>query len=85
MLKQFRALPAESRVREMKERDYLWCLVNHLLDKEEELDRLCPACRARAMKNQCPVCGRAAEQWGEGMDNPAFDRSRFEELKGGAQ
>ena len=31
----------------MRERDYVWCVANLLLDREEELDALCPACRAR--------------------------------------
>ena len=48
MLKQFGALPTEERARNMKGRDYLWCLTNLLLDREEELERLCPSCRARA-------------------------------------
>ncbi len=30
----------------MTHRDYLWCAVNLVLDGEEELSRLCPACRA---------------------------------------
>ena len=48
MLKQFRALPTEGRARAMKDRDYLWCLANALLDGEEELVRMCPRCRCRA-------------------------------------
>lgn len=68
----------------MKGRDYLWCLVNTLLDEEERLDGLCPACRARAMEERCPACNQPAAQWGEGMDNAAFDLERFEKLKGGA-
>ena len=28
----------------MTDRDYLWCALNLLLDGEEELDALCPAC-----------------------------------------
>ena len=48
MLKRFRALPTEARARSMLDRDYLWCLAQELLDQEEELDRLCPACRERA-------------------------------------
>lgn len=67
----------------MKDRDYLWCLVHQLLDREEELGRLCPECRIRAEEKHCPVCGRPAGDWGEGEVNPAFDERRFEELKGG--
>ena len=32
----------------MTDREYLWCVLNLMLDDQEELDRLCPACRARA-------------------------------------
>lgn len=83
MLKEFQALPTEARAREMKDRDYLWCLVQMILDREEQLDRLCPECRARAREERCPSCGRPAGQWGEGAVNPAFDPGRFEKLKGG--
>lgn len=83
MLKAFQALPTEKRTKDMKERDYLWCLVQMILDREEELDRLCPECRSRAEEARCPACGRPAPRWGEGAANPAFDLSRFEELKGG--
>lgn len=67
----------------MKGRDYLWCLANQLLDEELELERLCPSCRARAMEEHCPVCGRAAVDPGEEMANSTFDWERFERLKGG--
>ena len=83
MLKQFHALPTEGRAREMKDRDYLWCLVHSLLDREEELERLCPSCRAAAEAEGCPVCGQPSRAWGEGGSNPAFDPERFERLKGG--
>ena len=65
----------------MKGRDYLWCLANTLVDREEELDRLCPSCRARALEARCPVCGRAEAE--EEIVNPAFDMGRFEALRGG--
>ena len=83
MLRQFGALPTEERSQAMKGRDYLWCLANILLDGEEALDRLCPDCRSRAMEEHCPVCGQSRRQWGEGMENAAFDPRRFEELKEG--
>lgn len=83
MLRTFGALPTEARAREMKGRDYLWCLVHLLLDREEELEQLCPACRARAMEERCPACGRETGGPGERADNPAFDRARFEQLRGG--
>ena len=43
----------------------------------------CPACRARALEERCPACGREREQWGENMENAAFDWKRFEALRGG--
>ena len=83
MLRGFHALPTEKRVREMKNRDYLWCLANSLLDREEELERLCPACREWALEERCPVCGQVRGDGEDHMDNPAFDRAQFERLKGG--
>lgn len=66
----------------MKARDYLWCALNLMLDREEELARLCPACRSRAGEERCPVCGTpTGEAWGG--ENPAFDEERFERLKRG--
>ena len=81
VLRQFGALPTEGRARAMKGRDYLWCLANALLDREEELGRLCPSCRARALEERCPVCGQPETQWNS--ENPSFDLERFEQLKGG--
>lgn len=83
VLRQFHALPSEGRARSMKERDYLWCLANTLLDREETLGRLCPSCRTGALEERCPVCGKAEAEWGEGADNAAFDPGRFEKLRGG--
>ena len=82
VLRQAHALPTEERARAMKGRDYLWCAVNALLDREEALDRLCPACRARAGEERCPVCGgRTGEA--RGAVNSSFDLERFQALKGG--
>ena len=64
----------------MTDRDYLWCALNLALDREEELDRLCPACRERAEEELCPVCGAPR---GERAVNEGFDWERYEELKGG--
>ena len=66
----------------MKDRDYLWCQANALVDREEELDRLCPACRARALEEKCPACGQTLAE-GEEMANPACDMERFARLRGG--
>ena len=82
MLSRFGALPTEARARDMKARDYLWCLAQELLDRAEELAGPSPPCRARALGERCPVCGRETGR-DEGMANPAFDPARFEALKGG--
>lgn len=69
----------------MKDRDYLWCLLHSILDREEELERLCPECRARAEERHCAVCGRPSALWAEGEVNATFDEGRFEALKGGGR
>ena len=84
MLREFHALPTEARAREMKDRDYLWCLANGLLDREEQLERLCPDCRVRAEQARCPG-PEDAGQPGEGGSNPAFDLERFRRLKEGGE
>lgn len=66
-------------MKEMTHREYLWCALNLVLDGEEELSRLCPACRAEAEEERCPVCGAAAGDWGE---NGGFDMERFLRLGG---
>lgn len=63
----------------MTHRDYLWCALNLMLDGEEELSRLCPACRAEVQEERCPVCGARVEDCGE---NGGFDMKRFMELGG---
>lgn len=83
MLREFRALPSESRAQRMKDRDYLWCLANTLLDREERQARLCPECRSRAEQVRCPSCGRPASDWGEYSANAGFDLERFERMRGG--
>lgn len=82
VLRAFRALPTEERVRNMTGRDYLWCALHLLLDQEEEAARLCPACRAEAQEARCPVCGRGVGEVTRG-ENPGFDMERFERLKKG--
>lgn len=64
----------------MTDRDYLWCALHLVLDDEEELERLCPSCRAEAERERCPVCGAPAEDCGV---NRGFDPARYEALKGG--
>ena len=60
----------------MTDREYLWCVLNLMLDDQEELDRLCPACRARAEEERCPA--ESAED-----RNLSFDPERFRRLKKG--
>ena len=79
VLKAFGVLPGEERARAMTDRDYLWCALNLELDREEELDRLCPRCREQAEEENCPVCGESRENWGH---STAFDPGRFGALKG---
>ena len=82
VLRAFGALPTEERARAMTGRDYLWCALHLLLDEEEVLDRLCPACRAQAEEDRCPVCGGAhGERTAE--TNGAFDWDRFRALREG--
>lgn len=66
----------------MTDRDYLWCALNLLLDDEEELRSLCPACRTEALEGRCPVCGVRTEESGGG-ENAGFDSERFERLMRG--
>ena len=66
----------------MKARDYLWCALHLALDREEELARLCPACRSEAAEERCPACGALRTATAAGQ-NAAFDEARFERLKRG--
>ncbi|MEG0765191.1 MAG: molybdopterin oxidoreductase [Pseudoflavonifractor sp.] len=68
----------------MKDRDYLWCAMNLLLDDEEALAALCPDCRAEAERGVCPACGRGLAE-AEGMENAAFDPERYGRLARGEQ
>ena len=82
VLRAFGALPTEARARAMTGRDYLWCALHLILDEEEALDRLCPACRTQAERDCCPVCGRERRETAE-ETNGAFDWERFQTLRGG--
>lgn len=80
VLRTFGALPTEGRAREMKDRDYLWCALNLMLDDEEMLDRLCPSCRSLAEGGCCPSCGGEVSRSQVGV-NLSFDLEKFEQLK----
>lgn len=62
--------------RDMADGEFLYCLLQMILDGEEQLEKLCPSCRGKLGQEGCPVCGTVT--FGE---NPNFDESRFEELK----
>ena len=66
----------------MNARDYLWCALNLMLDREELLEQLCPACRQKAEEERCPVCGAPAGTV-SGGHNASFDQDRYERLKKG--
>ena len=61
----------------MREREYLWCILNLMLDDETELAQLCPSCRSAAEEERCPACGCDV---GMTEENTNFDLKRFEEL-----
>lgn len=66
----------------MKDRDFLWCALNLMLDDKEELAQLCPTCREQAMEERCPVCGIPMSVT-DGSVNASFDETRFQQLKWG--
>lgn len=76
VLRQFGVLPSEARARQMTDGDYLYCVLQMMLDDEDAQAQLCPSCRAEAQTPRCPVCGAAQAE-----ENAAFDAARFEELK----
>ena len=82
MLRAFGALPTGARAQKKKARDFLWCAVNLVLDREEELNRLCPSCRAQAEEARCLCCGAPLDGVSVGQ-NASFDEERFERLKRG--
>lgn len=82
VLREFGVLPTDERAVAMTDRDYLWCLLHLSLDEEEELARLCPACRTQAREERCPICGCPAGE-SEGMENPAFDEDRYRRMREG--
>ena len=76
VLKRFGVLPSEMRARRMTDREYLYCAAQMLLDEQEKLEAMCPACREKAKRRLCPVCGEPVPE-----ENAGFDEGRFEELK----
>ena len=82
MLRYAGALPSEKRAQEMTDADYLYCLVHEMLDREEALERMCPACRRRAEEARCSICGELLTDTAGG-DNASFDMARFIRMKEG--
>lgn len=66
----------------MRQRDYLWCALQLLLDDEERAAQLCPSCRAEAERGLCPACGGEVGTWQESQ-NESFDLERFLRMKEG--
>ena len=83
MLRYAGALPSERRVQEMTDGDYLYCLLHEMLDREEALERLCPACRERAEEARCTCCGTLLADTAGG--NAGFDMARFLRMKEGGR
>lgn len=79
VLKAFGVLPSEKRALEMTRGDYLRCALHLMLDRQEQLERLCPHCREQLKEDRCSVCGGVMT--GETGENPHFDREKFEEMK----
>ena len=63
----------------MTDGDYLYCILHLLLDQEEQLDQLCPACRRAAEEKHGPGCGAALRAW-QGAENSTIDSERFQAL-----
>ena len=82
MLRYAGALPSEKRAQEMTDADDLYCLVHEMLDREEALERMCPACRRRAEEARCSICGELLTDTAGG-DNAGFDMARFIRMKEG--
>lgn len=74
VLRYFGVLPSQARA--MTDGDFLYCVLQMVIDGEEQLAKLCPGCRQSLLEEKCPACG--AVQFGQ---NPNFDEKRFEELK----
>ena len=66
----------------MKARDFLWCAVNLVLDREEELNRLCPSCRAQAEEARCLCCGAPLDGVRRGGAVPLLRRAPGRGVRG---
>ncbi len=68
-------------MKEMRDRDYLWCAIQMMLDDEEKLEGLCPSCRAQVERGCCTSCGGEMPRDSYGT-NAGFDWQKYEERKG---
>lgn len=76
VLKMFHALPTEERVKNMMDRDFLWCGLQMVLDEEEEMARLCGVCQNKAQEKRCLGCGISLDGVSFGV-NENFDLDLF--------
>lgn len=76
VLRAFGVLPSERRAKQMSDGAYLYCVLQLMLDEQEQLDALCPSCRQKAEQARCPACGQQMPE-----QNASFDEARYEELK----
>lgn len=56
VLKRFGVLPSEMRARHMTDREYLYCAAQLLLDEQEKLEAMCPACQGGGQKGGFVRC-----------------------------
>ena len=76
VLRAFGVLPSEQRAKDMTDGEYLYCVLQMMLDEQEQLDLLCPSCRQKLQEPRCPACGQTLPE-----ENAGFDEKRYEELK----
>lgn len=76
VLRAFGVLPSEKRAQEMTDGEYLYCVMQMMLDGEETLSQMCPSCREKVKENRCVACGEMIPE-----ENASFDEARYEELK----
>lgn len=66
----------------MTDEQWLWLYANMLLDRDIELEGMCPQCRDEVTSaNKCHRCGKSLSHVESGI-NPNFDRDRFDKLSG---
>lgn len=65
----------------MTDGQWIWLLVNQIIDNEEQLEKMCPDCRNEVISetHKCIRCGKVLTNDNEFI-NPNFDKSRFDRL-----